>query len=147
MSATFAPIDAATITALNGGSEQALETIYRSNYNWLLARALERLKGEDAAAPRLLIATLREFWAERDGIHTSGEIEAFFNEELRHRARATRARMAAVHRFEKAEGVQALTDGPTFDLAVMQGYEGTAPVRRLATVAGVDTPVEVVVLA
>ncbi|MBX3174593.1 MAG: FecR domain-containing protein [Gemmatimonadaceae bacterium] len=107
MSATFAPIDAATITALNGGSEQALETIYRSNYDWLLARALERLKGEDAAAPRLLIATLREFWAERDGFHNSGEIEAFFNEEMRHRARATRARMAAVHRFEKAEGVQA----------------------------------------
>lgn len=106
MSATFAPIDAATITALNGGSEQALETIFRSNFDWLLARALERLKGEDAAAPRLLIATLREFWAERDGFHTSGEIEAFFNEELRHRARATRARMAAVHRFEKAEGVQ-----------------------------------------
>lgn len=105
MSATFAPIDNATITALNGGSEQALEQIFRSQYEWLLARALERLKGEDAAAPRLLISTLREFWDERDGFHSSAEIEAFFNEELRHRARATRARMAAVHRFEKAEGV------------------------------------------
>jgi adenylate cyclase len=54
---------------------------------------------------------------------------------------------AKLEKHTKAEGVQALTDGPTFDLAVMQGYEGTAPVRRLATVAGVDTPVEVVVLA
>lgn len=106
MSATFAPIETATITALNGGSEQALEQIFRSHFDWLLARALERLKGEDAAAPRLILATLREFWDERDGFHTSAEVEAFFNEELRHRARAARARMAAVHRFEKAEGVK-----------------------------------------
>lgn len=107
MSSQFAPIDAATIAALNAGSEQALEQIFRSHYPWLMEKALERLKGEDAAAPRLIVATVQEFWQEREGFHTSGEIEAFFNEELRHRARAVRARMAAVHRFEKAEGVKA----------------------------------------
>lgn len=107
MSSQFAAIDAATIAALNAGSEQALEQIFRSHYPWLMEKALERLKGEDAAAPRLIIATMQEFWQEREGFHTSAEIEAFFNEELRHRARAVRARMAAVHRFEKAEGVKA----------------------------------------
>lgn len=105
MSSTFAPIDAATISALNAGGERALEQIFRDHYPWLLEKALERLKGENAAAPRLIAATVRELWDERDGFHTSAEIEAFFNEELRHRARAIRARMAAVHRFEKAEGV------------------------------------------
>lgn len=105
MSSTFAPVDAATIAGLNAGSEQALEKIFRDNYSWILDTALVRLKGEDAAAPKLLVATMREFWEERDGFHTSAEIEAFFNEEMRHRARAVRARMAAVHRFEKAEGV------------------------------------------
>ena len=105
MSPTFGPIDAATIAGLNAGSEQALEKIFRDNYAWILAAALERLKGENAAAPKLVVATVREFWEERDGFHTTAEVEAFFNEELRHRARAVRARMVAVHRFEKAEGV------------------------------------------
>jgi ferric-dicitrate binding protein FerR (iron transport regulator) len=101
----FAPIDAATITALNGGDEKALERIFRTHYDALLERATDRLKDEPAAAPRLVAACVREFWEERAGFHSSGEIEAFFNEELRHRARAVRARMAAVHRFEKHEGV------------------------------------------
>lgn len=105
MSSTFAPVDAATIAGLNAASEQALEKIFRDNYAWLLDTALVRLKGENAAAPKMLVATVREFWEERDGFHSSGEIEAFFNEELRHRARAVRSRMAAVHRFEKVEGV------------------------------------------
>jgi ferric-dicitrate binding protein FerR (iron transport regulator) len=105
MSSTFSPVDAATIAGLNAGSEQALEKIFRDNYAWILDTALVRLKGENAAAPKLLAATVREFWEERDGFHSSAEIEAFFNEELRHRARAVRARMAAVHRFEKVEGV------------------------------------------
>lgn len=107
MSAQFAAIDAATIAALNAGSEQALEQVFRSHFPWLMEKAIERLKGEDAAAPRLVIATMVEFWQEREGFHSSAEIEAFFNEELRHRARAARARLAAVHRFEKAEGVKA----------------------------------------
>ncbi len=117
MSSSFTPIDAATITALNAGGERALEQIFRSNYAFLLARALERLKGENAAAPRLIAATMRELWDERDGFHTSAEIEAFFNEEFRHRARAVRARLAAVHRFEKAEGVaaHAAAEPPTAD--------------------------------
>ncbi len=105
MSATFAPIDQATISALNAGGERALEQIFREHYDWILERALERLKGENAAAPKLIVNTVREFWEERDGFHSSAEVEAFFNEELRHRARAVRARMTAVHRFEKAEGV------------------------------------------
>ena len=105
MSSTFAPIDAATISALNAGGERALEQIFRANFAWILERALERLKGENAAAPKLIVNTVRELWEERDGFHSSAEIEAFFNEELRHRARAIRARMTAVHRFEKAEGV------------------------------------------
>ena len=105
MPSSFTPIDPATITALNAGGERALEQIFRANYTFLLEKALERLKGERAAAPRLITATMRELWDERDGFHSSAEIEAFFNEEFRHRARAVRARMAAVHRFEKAEGV------------------------------------------
>jgi ferric-dicitrate binding protein FerR (iron transport regulator) len=105
MSSTFAPIDQATISALNAGGERALEQIFRDHYDWIVERALERLKGENAAAPKLIVNTVREFWEERDGFHSSAEIEAFFNEELRHRARAIRARMTAVHRFEKAEGV------------------------------------------
>lgn len=105
MSATFAPIDQATISALNAGGERALEQIFREHYDWIVERALERLKGENAAAPKLIVNTVRELWEERDGFHSSAEIEAFFSEELRHRARAIRARMTAVHRFEKAEGV------------------------------------------
>ncbi|MEX2182134.1 MAG: FecR domain-containing protein [Gemmatimonadaceae bacterium] len=117
MSSSFTPIDPATIAALNAGGERALEQIFRANYAFLLERALERLKGERAAVPRLISATVRELWEERDGFHTSAEIEAFFNEEFRHRARAVRARMAAVHRFEKAEGVAvpAPPEPPTAD--------------------------------
>jgi ferric-dicitrate binding protein FerR (iron transport regulator) len=107
MSTAFAPIDAATITSLNKGEEAALERIFRTHYDVLLERALERLKDEKLAAPRLVAAVTRELWEEREGFHSSAEIEGFLNEELRHRARAVRSRMAAVHRFEKTEGVKA----------------------------------------
>ncbi len=106
MSTPFAPIDADTITALNKGDEKALERIFRAHYEVLLERALERLKDEKAAAPRLVAAAVRELWEEREGFHSSTEVEGFLNEEFRHRARAIRSRMAAVHRFEKSEGVK-----------------------------------------
>ncbi len=117
MSSTFAPVDAATIAGLNAGSEQALEKIFRDNYAWIFDTALVRLKGENAAAPKLVAATVREFWEERDGFHSSADIEAFFSEEMRHRARAVRARLASVHRFEKVEGVHAAPAhaAPTID--------------------------------
>ncbi len=107
MSLPFAPIDPATITALNGGDERALERIFREHFDVLIERAAERLKNEPAAAPRLVASTIRELWEERDGFRSSNEIEGFLNEELRQRARSARARMAAVHRFEKNEGVTA----------------------------------------
>jgi ferric-dicitrate binding protein FerR (iron transport regulator) len=138
MSSTFAPVDAATIAGLNAGSEQALEKIFRDNYAWLLDTALVRLKGEDAAAPKLLVATVREFWDERDGFHSSAEIESFFNEEFRHRARAVRARMASVHRFEKVEGVRpaAAHAAPTPDSIWNEiATEMHKPVVDAATVA------------
>ncbi len=106
MAANFPAIDPATITALNAGDERALERIFRASYDTVLARAKERLSGEDAAAPRLVSAIFRELWQERAGFHSTGEVEGFINEELRHRASAVRSRMAAVHRFEKTEGVQ-----------------------------------------
>lgn len=116
MAQTFPPIDAATIAALNAGDERALERIFREHHAVLLERANERLKDEPAAAPRLVSATVRELWEERVRFKTSGEIEAFLNEELRNRARAVRARMAAVHRFEKNEGVKHVAHAaPTTD--------------------------------
>ena len=107
MSTAFPPIDSATIASFNKGDEAALEKIFRSHYAVLLERALERLKDEPAAAPRLVSAVVRALWDERDGVHTAGEIEGFVNEEFRQRARAIRSRMAAVHRFEKSEKVAA----------------------------------------
>ena len=107
MSTPFPPIDEATITALNGGDERALEKIFREHHDVLLERARDRLRGDSAAAPRLVASTIRELWEERDGFHSSAEIEGFLNEELRQRAKSARARMAAVHRFEKNEGVTA----------------------------------------
>lgn len=114
----FAPIDAATIAALHAGSEQALETIFRSHYDVLLERAAERLGDEKPAAPRLVIAVMRELWTQRAALKTSAEIEGFCNEEFRNRARAVRSRMAAVHRFEKTEGVKVEAHAtPTADQA------------------------------
>lgn len=106
MTASFPPIDPATISGLNAGEDRALEQIFRAHYPALLERAIERLSDEPASAPRLVAAAVRELWEEREGFHTSAEIEAFFNEELRQRARALRARLGAVHRFEKNEGVK-----------------------------------------
>lgn len=105
MPVPFAPIDAATIAALKGGDEKALEKIFRAHYDALLDRAKEKLKDEPAAAPRLVAAVVRELWEVRATLSTSTEIEGFFNEELRNRAAAIRQRMRSVHRFEKTEGV------------------------------------------
>ena len=90
MSTAFPPIDSATIASLNKGDEAALEQIFRSHYAVLLERALERLKDEPAAAPRLVSAVVRALWDERDGVHTVGEIEGFVNEEFRQREAAKR---------------------------------------------------------
>jgi adenylate cyclase len=54
---------------------------------------------------------------------------------------------AKLEKHTKAEGVQALTDGATFDLARRQGYDGAPRERRAAHVAGVDGAIDVVVLA
>jgi len=54
---------------------------------------------------------------------------------------------AKLEKHTKVEAVQGLTDGATFDLAIRQGYDGTALARRMAHVAGVDDAIEVVVLA
>lgn len=106
MPSTFSPIDPATIAALNAGDERALEQVYRTHHDVLIERATERLKEEPAAVPRLVVSAIRELWEERAGFHTGAEVEAFLNEELRHRAAAIHSRMAAVHRFEKTEGVR-----------------------------------------
>lgn len=106
MPASFPAIDAATISALNAGDERALERIFRSTFDAVVERAKERLKDEAPAAPRLVASVFRDLWEERAGFHTSAEVEGFINEGLRARAAATRSRLAAVHRFEKTEGVQ-----------------------------------------
>ena len=58
---------------------------------------------------------------------------------------------AKLEKHTKAEGVDALTDGATYDLAVRQGFRRGGPSgdpeRRRARVAGVAEAVEVVVLA
>ncbi|MFN0098316.1 MAG: FecR domain-containing protein [Gemmatimonadaceae bacterium] len=105
MTAPFTPLDAATVAAIVAGDERAFEQMFRSHYPNLHERAVARLQDEPHAAPRLVVAAMRALWDEREGFHSSGEMEGFLNEELRHRARAIRARMAAVHRFEKNEGV------------------------------------------
>jgi ferric-dicitrate binding protein FerR (iron transport regulator) len=117
MTASFPPIDAATLIALNGGDEAALERIFRSHYDALLANAREQLKGDTPAAPRLVMATMRELWEHRAGFKTGAEVAGFLNEEIRHRATAIRSRMAAVHRFEKSEHVQGVQphEPPTAD--------------------------------
>lgn len=106
MSANFPAIDPATLAALNGGDEKALERIFRSSYAAVLERAKEKLGEEAAAAPRLVAGVFREVWEQRAELTSAQALEGFVNEEVRHRASATRSRMAAVHRFEKTEGVQ-----------------------------------------
>lgn len=132
MPAPFAPLDAATVTALTKGDEGALEHFFRSHYAALHERAVERLGEDKHAAPRLVVAAVRALWDEREGFHSSAEIEGFLNEELRHRSRAIRSRMAAVHRFEKSEGVTDLAHHapPTPDLLWKELHTAihTAPV-------------------
>lgn len=117
MPASFPPIDAATLTALNNGDETALERIFRSHYDALLANAREQLKDDAPAAPRLVMATVRELWENRASFKSGTEVTGFLNEEIRHRAKAARARLAAVHRFEKSEKVQSVQhqEVPTAD--------------------------------
>ncbi|MCC7276647.1 MAG: adenylate/guanylate cyclase domain-containing protein [Alphaproteobacteria bacterium] len=55
---------------------------------------------------------------------------------------------AKLEKQTKAEGVRALTDGGTYAAALAQGYAGTAKsVRPAVAVAGVDRPLDLVVLA
>ncbi|MGE0425401.1 MAG: adenylate/guanylate cyclase domain-containing protein [Reyranellaceae bacterium] len=56
---------------------------------------------------------------------------------------------AKLEKHTKDEGVRALTDAATYDLAAAQGYVAVAPVERRAqrAVAGVAAPLDLVILA
>jgi adenylate cyclase len=56
---------------------------------------------------------------------------------------------AKLEKQNKVVGCAALTDGPSYDLALAQGYRPAAPCRRLADqmVAGVPTAMELVIVA
>lgn len=54
---------------------------------------------------------------------------------------------AKLEKQTKREGVQALTDLPTFRLAQRQGYAATKPVRPAVPVEGVGEPLDLVVIA
>jgi adenylate cyclase len=54
---------------------------------------------------------------------------------------------AKLEKHTKVEKVRALAAGDTYALACRQGYGGEKELRRARAVAGVDTPVDLVVLA
>lgn len=105
MPALLTPLDDAMVAAFHLGDEHAFEQLVHARFDVLTEKARPKL-GEDAhGAPRVAIAALLGAWQARDRCSTAHAIDALLDEALPHLCADELRRRAALHRFEKHEGV------------------------------------------
>lgn len=85
--------------------EQALERLFRSNYDKWVADAKRRL-GPDAAgaAPRVVSKAFHLAWQDRKRFHSQEELDAFLGANIQHGAARELSRRAGLHRMEHGAG-------------------------------------------
>ena len=131
MTAPFPPIDAATITALNGGDERALERIFRGELPWVggqyptPALAQEAGMSTEEFADFLYRACLRDWDAERERMQRYADrFDAA--DEVRIVADGTDLRLSIAGRSMKVDaGGANIPGGEFFGCPVEDSAEGT----------------------
>lgn len=100
MPATFTPIDRAALDSFRQGDEQALEQIFRREYDALLAEATEE-SGEASFAPRIVEGAFADAWEARERFIAPAGLEAFLHQAVHQRAVREKSRHAAAERMRQ----------------------------------------------
>lgn len=116
MPATFTPIDRAALDSFRQGDEQALEQIFRREYDALVVLATEE-SGEPHVAPRIVEGAFAEAWEGRDRFASSAGLEAFLRQAVHQRAVREKTRHAAAERIRQHNATKG---------AVANGHNHTA---------------------
>ena len=106
MAGSFTRIAPEALTRFTQGDEDALERIFRDDYDELLARATSELD-DPAAASRLVELAFFEAWKKHGQFASPGDLEAFLRQTIHRAALREQGRRAALHRFQEHEGAVA----------------------------------------
>ena len=103
MTSSFTKIAPDDLTRFKQGSEDALERVFREEYDTLLGIARTELT-EAEAAPRLVESAMYAAWRQRDQFLSPGDLEFFLRDTIHKDAVRENGRRAAMHRFHEHEG-------------------------------------------
>jgi ferric-dicitrate binding protein FerR (iron transport regulator) len=103
MTSSFTKIAPDDLTRFKQGDEDALERVFREEYDPLLAVARTELT-EAEAAPRLVESAIFAAWKQRDQFLSPGDLEFFLRDTIHKDAVRENGRRAAMHRFHEHEG-------------------------------------------
>jgi ferric-dicitrate binding protein FerR (iron transport regulator) len=106
MTSSFTKIAPDDLTRFKQGSEDALERVFREEYDTLLGIARTELT-EAEAAPRLVESAMYAAWRQRDQFLSPGDLEFFLRDTIHKDAVRENGRRAAMHRFHEHEGTAA----------------------------------------
>jgi ferric-dicitrate binding protein FerR (iron transport regulator) len=99
------------LTALRGGDESALETLFRARYDSLIEAARRKVE-EKEVAPKLVERAIVHLWQRRDGLQTPEQFEAALHEAVREEAAREAKRRAVAMRMAHLEGAKASKHAP-----------------------------------
>ncbi|HEX5580257.1 MAG TPA: FecR domain-containing protein [Gemmatimonadaceae bacterium] len=131
MTAPFTKIAPDALTRFREGDEQALERIFRDEYDTLTALAASE-SGDPACAPRMVEGAFYEAWQKRSTFTSPGDLEYFIRRCIHQSALREQGHRAALHHFTEHEGVARNGRAPAAGAA--PGARRAAP----ATPANVD---------
>lgn len=103
MTSAFTTIATDDLTLFTQGDEAALERIFRTEYDALVAHCAAELE-DPSAAPRIVEGAFYDAWQRRASFTSPGELALFLRETVHREALRERSRRAALHRFHEHEG-------------------------------------------
>jgi len=111
MPALLTPLDDALVAGFQNGDEHAFEQLVHARFDVLTEKARQKLGDDALGAPRVAISALLGAWQARSRVTTAQAIDEFLDETVPHLCADELRRRAALHRFEKHEGVHAHASG------------------------------------
>lgn len=104
MSATSFPNDAALFRSLKAGDERALEQLFRSRYDALIAEALPLLDGNGHDAGRAVEGVFEQLWRSRAEFETADDVASYLHSGVHAAAVRLKGRHATAQHFGDLSG-------------------------------------------
>jgi ferric-dicitrate binding protein FerR (iron transport regulator) len=107
MPALLTSLDDAQVAAFHDGDEHAFERLVHARFDALTDKARQKLGDDAIGAPRVAMYALLGAWNDRARFTSAHAIDDYFDDAVPHLCADELRRRAALHRFEKHEGVHA----------------------------------------